>query len=568
MQRYMMGVGKMTKKGEVGLMDFSSEMEDDKSGFASDIPAAARTNQSLDDQFSETESHEEVLNRPNSLSHHVQVPGQMADVSFSPAATATGGSNGSGRRVNNNSMESSIQSDVIRVDITDLDGNESINLTTTTLKRCKEEVLRPYWRLLMFIAWRGFGRESINPSKWYWRVINIIYFILLIILLMYSYIYEILACEWRLNVHEDVLEPTLPTTTPQTTTPNTTANATTMIIPWVNLYDASKEPVTWNGTLLKPAMKLVCEHVITTYVIPNILHFIAYIIGFIYFRVLENEQLYALMEKVFLQASPLQGRMVSQTYMIKKLQLFLGLGAAWVILTIALQVIYVLAFGISDIKARMIPESQFWIMFGFQILGILLTSSISLAVVVNYGSQCEILIFFINGIQLRIQEKTGDLKSMMKDILAVRQSLGQLNGAMSRMTSLMAITFAEMVVIGITILIINKYNTTMIWVYRSLFPCVWLIILLFPLIQAARTNSACAKFKRIALETRVFGYQNSSLLELDSFLLFVSNTRLKAKLFHLPVRSSFLIGFTVITCFIILILMQVNVIYTGENSLW
>lgn len=43
-----------------------------------------------------------------------------------------------------------------------------------------------------------------------------------------------------------------------------------------------------------------CGHVVTTYVLPSVMHFIAYLVGFFYFRINENEQLYALMEKVFL----------------------------------------------------------------------------------------------------------------------------------------------------------------------------------------------------------------------------------------------------------------------------
>jgi hypothetical protein len=43
-----------------------------------------------------------------------------------------------------------------------------------------------------------------------------------------------------------------------------------------------------------------CEHVVTTYILPSIFHFVAYLLGFFYFRINENEQLYALMEKVFL----------------------------------------------------------------------------------------------------------------------------------------------------------------------------------------------------------------------------------------------------------------------------
>ena len=41
-----------------------------------------------------------------------------------------------------------------------------------------------------------------------------------------------------------------------------------------------------------------CNHIFGTYVIPNMLHFFAYLIGFYHFRIQEHEGLYALMEKV------------------------------------------------------------------------------------------------------------------------------------------------------------------------------------------------------------------------------------------------------------------------------
>ena len=41
-----------------------------------------------------------------------------------------------------------------------------------------------------------------------------------------------------------------------------------------------------------------CGHIATTYIIPDLLHLAAYLLGLWYFRYKENEQLYALMEKV------------------------------------------------------------------------------------------------------------------------------------------------------------------------------------------------------------------------------------------------------------------------------
>ena len=41
-----------------------------------------------------------------------------------------------------------------------------------------------------------------------------------------------------------------------------------------------------------------CGHIATTNIIPDLLHLAAYLLGLWYFRYKENEQLYALMEKV------------------------------------------------------------------------------------------------------------------------------------------------------------------------------------------------------------------------------------------------------------------------------
>lgn len=62
-----------------------------------------------------------------------------------------------------------------------------------------------------------------------------------------------------------------------------------------------------------------CGHIVTTYLLPSLMHLIAYVIGFIYFRINENEQLYALMEKVFLAVNQ-SLKTVSQDRVIKKLK--------------------------------------------------------------------------------------------------------------------------------------------------------------------------------------------------------------------------------------------------------
>ncbi|GFR78789.1 hypothetical protein ElyMa_002272800 [Elysia marginata] len=57
---------------------------------------------------------------------------------------------------------------------------------------------------------------------------------------------------------------------------------------------------------------------------------------------------------------------------------------------------------------------------------------------------------------------------------------------------------------------------------------------------------------------RVFGYKGASLIDLDSFMMFVNNTKLSAKLFHVYVIPSKLIFGCLVGAFILLVLIQTS----------
>ncbi|XP_071165662.1 uncharacterized protein [Mytilus edulis] len=451
----------------------------------------------------------------------------------------------------------------IRVDIADLDGEDSLNLTTTTLRRCKQQILRPYWRLLLLIGWRGFGRESINSGSKVYSLLNTIYPVFIVLLLWYVYIYEIVACQWKLNVKKDT-KSILQTTTAAITTISVNSTHEYQPLATYSPADLILQNLSHSKRSLPPE---ACEHVITTYVIPNILHFVAFIMGFVHYRIQENEQLYAIMEKVFLQATPLSNRASSQHRMIKKLRLFQVLGALWVFSTLILQGMYEWAFDFPKlIFFQATGKTIHWVLFCIELLGIMVLNSVSLAVVANYVTQCEMMLFYIRGLALRLQEKSSDLRIAMKDVLSVRQNLSVLNGPMARMTSLICVIFCELTIIGISILVLNKNDLPKIWLYRTFFPMVFFIMLCFPLFQAARVNSVCSRIIKIALEMRVFGYKGSSQLDLDSFMNFVSNTKLRAKLFHIPIMPAYLITIIVLSCLVLLILFQTSII--GPINYW
>jgi hypothetical protein len=84
---------------------------------------------------------------------------------------------------------------------------------------------------------------------------------------------------------------------------------------WNVFYDDQKVGGKQNLDTSEPVAE-VCGHVITTYILPSILHLASFIMGFVYFRINENEQLYALMEKVFLSSM----KLVSQNRVIRRLK--------------------------------------------------------------------------------------------------------------------------------------------------------------------------------------------------------------------------------------------------------
>lgn len=144
-------------------------------------------------------------------------------------------------------------------------------------------------------------------------------------------------------------------------------------------------------------------------------------------------------------------------------------------------------------------------------------------------------------------------------------AIGNLNSTVSKMTTLVTLTFLEKFIIGLIILIMNQVFTPLAWTYRALFPFSWLLILSFTLFQVSRLNSKCSKLKQIALSARVYGYHNCGRDELDSFLLFMVNTNLRAKLFGIPMKPSYLLGSFLIISFVIIIIIQMSLITSPDS---
>lgn len=138
---------------------------------------------------------------------------------------------------------------------------------------------------------------------------------MIVFFLFYSYAFDVKTCQAKLDLTADILRPTT-THAPIKSEANnlkldqhSTFYTITLLNAHLNKTDLTARPMPQDQ----------CGHIITTYVLPSLLHLISYLMGFIYFRINENEQLYALMEKVFLAVN-VTLKTVSQDRVIKRLK--------------------------------------------------------------------------------------------------------------------------------------------------------------------------------------------------------------------------------------------------------
>ena len=87
-------------------------------------------------------------------------------------------------------------------------------------------------------------------------------------------------------------------------------------------------------------------------------------------------------------------------------------------------------------------------LFTLDILCLLVSNCIHLAIVINFVSHCELVIFYCKSIRTRLAEKSLPLNEAMKQILDLGSCISQLNGAVSRTMSILVVYFLERTILG------------------------------------------------------------------------------------------------------------------------
>jgi hypothetical protein len=89
--------------------------------------------------------------------------------------------------------------------------------------------------------------------------------------------------------------------------------------------------------------------------------------------------------------------------------MFIVCGVLWVLLAMSLHILSRCAFGLQ----RVMFEPQ-WISTLLESVALVILNSVYLAVIINHSTQCEMIIFYVNEIRTRLEEKSVTLKDAMQ----------------------------------------------------------------------------------------------------------------------------------------------------------
>ncbi|KAK2566498.1 hypothetical protein P5673_009109 [Acropora cervicornis] len=411
-----------------------------------------------------------------------------------------------------------------------------LNATTSLLMTCKSQVIYPYF----YVAWRPFHIQSFRYQGCTVRkVLNIFYTLFIFLLIIFGYTSSIIACQARLDVKHKTttprtLKPTIRVTTtlmPQTTTRvnKTTGRPTTTNSSLTEVTSSNRaSSSTWStssglisvSSTVTPGKyrKVISWYTIATQNViwkPAVIEcthiFSTYVVTnvFHFLAFFTGFYMFRIQESFLAVFSPQKNCVKIKIIPVG----WSGDGLSWT--REFPSVLFCLLFGLSYWAK--------WSMASLMAISYTVEFCVSAVIIVNYCAQCELLVFYLREISLEIEEKTKRVCNLVvyfNDIHSKKQLL-----------------------------------------YRIIAPILDLIFV------AARLTSVAKKFKQKCLHVRVFGYPSASQLDLDSFVLFSHSAEMKAKLLFMPVHGSYLASVIALFVFVILLLLQTNIIAGNDRYL-
>ncbi|XP_011306074.1 uncharacterized protein GrlHz isoform X2 [Fopius arisanus] len=412
--------------------------------------------------------------------------------------------------------------------ITEVPDYENLS-TSAVLHYCKCKILVPYLRLLWVMGLRPTSTDSESYS-WHSVLANI-HTVQVTIFMCIGYVLQYMACFRRDRGF------------------------------CYKLLPIQSQPESM--TRARDYEQICYGNAIFSYLIPSVLHLVAYLYTVYLFRIKENEQLQNLMERAFLLSSNPVNR-GNQKKLVKILWLFIGLSVVW--MTMALVSVNVL-MARGTILFQWLDHSPEQFKKLSKVLLIICTlwhDMVQGTVITSYCLQGQLLVSHLNFLKAKLLQNTLPALDWMKEILEFKKLLKYLNNDLAPAVCIYTVVNLSWAAAGIAWLL--EYDTvdstaSPVPYFSIVNVILWVLITMAPFVQAARLTTACSMIQNLGHEVRVrpFVYQTTPGEDLNTILLYTSSLRMCARLFRVPITGRYLCLILTVASIVLLVMGQCHV---------
>ncbi|XP_053966859.1 uncharacterized protein LOC128868605 isoform X1 [Anastrepha ludens] len=276
------------------------------------------------------------------------------------------------------------------------------------------------------------------------------------------------------------------------------------------------------------------------HIFPNTLDFCSFVSAVMVFKILDQEQLQNLIERVFLTT-------LEPRRLCKILWLYLWCG----IILLALLFAYTAPSVI--LQSRIIQVKWFtgiladWeLATKIVLIGTLFVQDlVEVVIISNYCVQCYLLRVHISSLSHKLLMHSIETIDWMREVLEFHKLLDHLNRYAAVPVCFLTIMNLAYAFAGL-IYIFNDldfhYSALEIVVLNIFNVLLWLLLGVIPFVLAASVTQACQKAQTNGhhIRTRPFVYHSTSSDDLNSTLLFSSSLRMSAKIFKMPIQPNYI----------------------------
>lgn len=287
------------------------------------------------------------------------------------------------------------------------------------------------------------------------------------------------------------------------------------------------------------------------YIIPNVLHLMGFITAIFVFKVIDNEQLQNLIERVFLMS-------MKPKRLCTILWVYVGLGLGFLTLLLA----YVTPSVLTQLRVVQVDWMPVELLpfegpIKIALLCTIFTQDlVEIVILTSYSIECYLLMVHLQTLSQKLLMHSIESLEWMKEVLEFRKLLDHLNNKISLPVCFYTVMNLSYALAGMVYLFKDvdfQQNNLQLVILNIANVLLWLLMGLLPFFTASSVTRVCqlAQANGHHIRIRPFVYRNTSADDLNSTLLFASSLNMSAKLFRMPIQQNYL-------CFVILIISIVT----------